>query len=113
MGGSGMRGVGLGEDAVGEGDVEHGCCEGALDYGCVCEAGGWVYGDAAVRGFEAEEAAEAGVALVSKHNGLRQSSGDKNYLAGRRMEPPPSAPIANGTRPAATEYADPPDEPPV
>lgn len=54
-----MSGVGLGEHAVRDGEVEHGCGEGALDYGCVGEAGGGRYGDAAVGGLEAEEAAEA------------------------------------------------------
>src|ERR1035437_4242970 len=32
---------------------------------------------------------------------------------GMRIEPPPSAPIANGTRPEATAVAGPLDEPPV
>lgn len=31
---------------------------------------------------------------------------------GIRIEPPPSAPSAMGTRPAATAYPEPPDEPP-
>ena len=32
--------------------------------------------------------------------------------AGMRIEPPPSEPVAAGTRPAATAAPDPPDEPP-
>src|SRR5262245_62956422 len=32
---------------------------------------------------------------------------------GMRMEPPPSDPVASGTRPAASADADPPDEPPA
>ncbi len=35
------------------------------------------------------------------------------YAAGMRMEPPPSAPRVTGKRPAATAYAEPPEEPPV
>ena len=30
-----------------------------------------------------------------------------------RIEPPPSEPVASGTRPAATAAADPPEEPPA
>src|SRR5919108_435537 len=33
--------------------------------------------------------------------------------AGMRIDPPPSEPVASGTRPAATAAAEPPDEPPA
>lgn len=40
-----------------------------MNDGCVCEAGGGLYGDAAVGRLEAEEAAEAGVVLVLRFDG--------------------------------------------
>jgi hypothetical protein len=49
--------------------------------------------------------------------GTRPSDGLKPVSpvadAGIRIEPPPSDPVASGTRPAASAAADPPDEPPA
>lgn len=47
---------------------------------------------------------------ILPRDGLRPTTPQK--AAGPRIEPPPSAAVANGTIPAATAAAEPPDDPP-
>ena len=49
--------------------------------------------------------------LIRPRVGLRPNN--PQHEAGILMEPPPSEPCANGTSPAATAAAAPPDEPPA
>src|SRR5215208_1893863 len=48
---------------------------------------------------------------IRKRDGLRPTR--PQHAAGMRIDPPPSLACANGTTPAATKQADPPDEPPA
>ena len=48
----------------------------------------------------------------TRGRGSPSSRRGRTQLPGIRIEPPPSEPVAHGTRPAATAAADPPEDPP-